>query len=515
MAPRFILAIDQGTTSSRAIVFDRAGAIVAVAQREFTQHFPRPGWVEHDAHEILDGVRAVISDVLATAGIDAARLAGIGITNQRETTVVWERDSGRAIHRAIVWQSRQTVDICDRLRAGGHDALVRERTGLLIDAYFSGTKVRWILDRVPGAQARAARGELLFGTIDSWLLWHLSEDRTHATDIGNASRTLLYDIHARRWCPDLRRMLDIPVAMLPEVRSNSEVYAYTAADGPLGARVPIAALAGDQQAALFGQACFEPGMAKATYGTGCFLLMNTGACAVRSRHGLLTTIAWDLGGTVEYALEGSLFVAGSAVQWLRDGLGLIGASAQSHVLAASVPSTDGAYFVPAFVGLGAPHWDSDARGALFGLTRGTTKAHVCRAVLESLAYQARDVLDAMEADAGLRLKTLRVDGGAIANDFTAQFQADVLDRAVERPEVDEATAFGVAAFAGLAVGFWRDREELAALRRLDRRYEPAMPAGERDALYGGWRRAVAATRAFAGGGGGRQTANGGRPTADG
>lgn len=497
--PEYILAIDQGTTSSRAIVFDRDGGVVAVARRGFAQHFPQPGWVEHDPHEILDGVRAVLAEVLATAGIDATQVAAIGITNQRETTVVWERATGRAIHRAVVWQSRQTEPLCDRLRAEGHEPGVRDRTGLVIDPYFSATKLRWILDAVPGAQARAECGELLFGTIDSWLLWHLSEDRTHATDAGNASRTLLYDIHARRWCPQLLDLFGIPAAMLPQVRASSGTFAHTAVDGPLGARVPIAGIAGDQQAALFGQACFAPGMAKATYGTGCFLLMNTGASAVLSRHGLLTTIAWEIDGQVEYALEGSLFVAGSAVQWLRDGLALIGASSESHAFAATVPSTDGVYFVPAFVGLGAPHWRSDARGALFGLTRGTTKAHVCRAVLESLAYQARDVFDAMQADAGLRLTALRVDGGAIANPFTAQFQADLLDLPVQRPEVDEATAFGAACLAGLAVGVWRDRADIARRHRIAHTFEPAMAAAERERLHAGWTRAVAGTLAFAGG----------------
>ena len=492
---RYILAIDQGTTSSRALLVDRAGAIVGVAQREIQQHFPQPGWVEHDALEILGSVQATMVEVLARSGVRATELAAIGITNQRETTVVWDRRTGEPIHRAIVWQSRQTVPQCEQLIADGGEALVRERTGLLVDAYFSGTKVRWILDHVPGARERAARGELAFGTIDSWLLWHLSAERAHVTDATNASRTMLYDIHARRWCPDLLRVLAVPESMLPAVHSSSEVYAHTA-PRPLGASVPIAGIAGDQQAALFGQGCFAPGMAKNTYGTGCFLLMNTGTTAVRSQHGLLTTIAWDFGGTVEYALEGSVFVAGSAVQWLRDGLRLIASACDSLACAERVASTDGVYVVPAFVGLGAPYWRSDARGAMFGLTRGTSRDQVVRAVLESLAYQVRDVLDAMQADAGIELRALRADGGAIANDFLAQFQADILGVPVERPRVNESTALGAAYLAGLAVGFWKDREEIARQRQVERTFTPKMDASQREVLYAGWKRAVAATLAF-------------------
>ena len=492
----YILAIDQGTTSSRAMLFDRDGAVAGVAQREFGQLFPQPGWVEHDPREILASVRSTIVEVLTKTQIGAAQIAGIGITNQRETTVVWDRGTGQAIHNAIVWQSRQTVGICEQLEADGYEPLVRERTGLLIDAYFSGTKVKWILDHVDGAHERAARGELLFGTIDSWLIWNLSEEKAHVTDVSNASRTLLYDIHRRRWCPDLLNMLDVPAAMLPEVRSSSEIYARTDPVQFFGQRIPIAGVAGDQQAALFGQACFEPGMAKNTYGTGCFLLMNTGKQAVHSEHGLLTTLAWDVGGEVEYALEGSIFVAGSAVQWLRDGLRMLETTPDSQRYAERVDSTDGVYCVPAFVGLGAPYWRSDVRGALFGLTRGTRKEHFVRAVLESLAYQTRDVLEAMQADAKLTLKALRADGGAITNDFLAQFQADILDVTLARPKVSETTALGAAYLAGLAVGFWKSRAQIAEQWQVQREFTPRMDATRRDMLYAGWKRAVDAVLGF-------------------
>jgi len=496
MEPTYILAIDQGTTSSRAMLFDRHGAVAGMAQREFTQLFPQPGWVEHDPREILASVRSTIVEVLTNAQVSATQIAGIGITNQRETTVVWDRKTGRAIHNAIVWQSRQTVGICEQLKADGYEPLVRERTGLLIDAYFSGTKVKWILDHVEGAHERAARGDLLFGTIDSWLIWNLSEDQAHVTDVSNASRTLLYDIYKRQWCPDLLAMLNVHAAMLPDVRSSSEIYTYTDPAQFFGRRVPIAGVAGDQQAALFGQACFEPGMAKNTYGTGCFLLMNTGTQAVRSEHGLLTTLAWDVDGQVEYALEGSIFVAGSAVQWLRDGLRMLDTAPESQGYAERVESTDGVYCVPAFVGLGAPYWRSDVRGALFGLSRGTRKEHFVRAVLESLAYQTRDVLDAMQADAGLTLKALRADGGAIANNFLAQFQADILDVTLERPRVRETTALGAAYLAGLAVGFWKSREQIARQWQVEREFKPRMAMARREALYAGWQRAVSAVLSF-------------------
>jgi len=493
---RYILALDQGTTSSRAILFDHSGSVVGVAQREFAQIFPQPGWVEHNPREILTSVLVTVTELLANTQVDLGEVAAIGITNQRETTVVWDRATGQPIHNAIVWQSRQSLDICEQLKQAGHEALVRERTGLLIDAYFSATKLRWILDHVEGAQQRAENGELLFGTIDSWLIWNLSGGTTHVTDVSNAARTLLYDIHRRCWDDDLLAMLDIPRAMLPEVRSSSEVYAHTAPAQFFGANVPIAGVAGDQQAALFGQACFSPGMAKNTYGTGCFMLMNTGEQAVSSTHGLLTTIAWQLGDRVDYALEGSIFVAGSVIQWLRDGLRMLGKASDSQAYAERVASSDGVYMVPAFVGLGAPYWRSDVRGAVFGLSRGTSKEHFVRAALESMAYQSRDVLTAMEADAGILLKELRADGGAISNDFMAQFQSDMLGVPVLRPRVQETTALGAAYLAGLAIGFWQSCEEIASLWQVDRRFEPQMREPERDGLYRGWLEAVNATMGF-------------------
>lgn len=496
MDKHYILAIDQGTTSSRAIVFDRAGQVVSMAQREFGQIFPQPGWVEHNPREILTSVLVTVTEAINNAQIDPSQVAGIGITNQRETTVVWDKASGQPIHNAIVWQSRQTKDICDRLKADGYEPLVRERTGLLIDAYFSGTKVKWILDHVEGARDRAERGELLFGTIDTWLIWNLTGGKVHITDYTNASRTLMYDIHARRWDPDLLKMLDVPEAMLPQVRACSEVYGHTLPQYFFGSQVPICGVAGDQQAALFGQVCFEPGMAKNTYGTGCFMLMNTGRNAVSSRNGLLTTIAWGIDGTVEYALEGSIFVAGSVVQWLRDGLRMLGKAPDSQAYAERVRSTDGVYLVPAFVGLGAPYWRSDVRGAMFGLSRGTTKEHFIRAALESVAYQTRDVLAAMQADSGIELKQLRADGGAIGNDFVAQFQSDILNVPVLRPKVHETTALGAAYLAGLAVGFWESRQEIASQWQLEASFRPGMDDTTREALYAGWRNAVQATMGF-------------------
>jgi glycerol kinase len=493
MEPQYILAIDQGTTSSRAMIFDRAGCVAGRSQRELTQIFPQPGWVEHDPLEILASVSKTIADLLGTARVDPRQIAGIGITNQRETTIVWDRHSGRPVYNAIVWQSRQSADICADLTARGCGELVRAKTGLLIDPYFSGTKVRWILDNVPGAMRRAERGELLFGTVDSWLIWNLTDRGVHVTDCSNAARTLLFDIHAARWDDELLAMLRVPHRMLPEVRPSSELYGTTAERHFFGLAVPIAGVAGDQQAALFGHACFEPGMTKNTYGTGCFMLMNTGREAIASNHGLLTTIAWDAGSGVEYALEGAIFVAGSAVQWLRDGMQMIQHAEETEALAMSVSSTDGVYFVPAFVGLGAPHWRSDARGAVFGLTRGSNRAHLARAVLESMAYQTRDVLTAMQADSGLTLPSLRVDGGAVANDFLLQFQSDMLDVPVERPRVAETTAQGAAYLAGLAVGFWASREEIAQQRDVGRTFLPAMSAGTRSELYAGWQRAVGAT----------------------
>ncbi|WP_290755072.1 MULTISPECIES: glycerol kinase GlpK [unclassified Exiguobacterium] len=492
----YILSLDQGTTSTRAILFNRAGEIVHSAQQEFTQYFPKPGWVEHNANEIWGSVLAVVATCLTEANVKPSQIAGIGITNQRETAVVWEKETGKPIHNAVVWQSRQTAEICEALRAAGHAELFREKTGLLIDAYFSGTKVKWILDHVEGARERAERGELLFGTIDTWLIWKLSGGKAHVTDYSNASRTLMYNIHELKWDDELLGILDVPKAMLPEVRPSSEVYAETAGYHFFGEAVPIAGAAGDQQAALFGQACFDTGMAKNTYGTGCFMLMNTGEEAVKSDHGLLTTIAWGVDGKVEYALEGSIFVAGSAIQWLRDGLRLIDDAKESEGYATRVTSSEGVYVVPAFVGLGTPYWESDVRGAVFGLTRGTEKEHFIRATLESLAYQTRDVLSAMEQDSGIEMKTLRVDGGAVKNNFLMQFQGDIIQAPVERPEINETTALGAAYLAGLAVGFFENREQIATQWKKERRFEPSMAKEETDALYGGWQKAIQATMLF-------------------
>jgi len=496
MPDRYILAIDQGTTSSRALLFDPRGNVAGVAQREFTQQFPRPGWVEHDPREILTSVYATITELLSNQQVDPRQIAAIGITNQRETTVVWDRATGQPIHNAIVWQSRQSHALCEQLKAEGHEPLIRERTGLLIDAYFSASKIRWILDHVPGAQQRAERGELLFGTIDCWLVWNLSGGKAHVTDYSNAARTLLYDIHRLRWDDDLLHLFNIPAAMLPRVCSSSEVYAHTQPRFFFDQPIPIAGIAGDQQAALFGQACFTPGMVKNTYGTGCFMLMHTGHTAVRSNHGLLTTLAWGIDGQVEYALEGSIFVAGSVVQWLRDGLQMIDRASDSQALAEQVEDSAGVYLVPAFVGLGAPYWRSDVRGGMFGLTRGTTRAHFMRAALEAMAYQTRDVLEAMQADAGIALSELRADGGAIGNDVLAQFQADILGAPLQRARQAEITAFGAASLAGLAIGFWDSREQIAGQWDLDRRFEPSMDEARRTALYAGWKQAVAATLTF-------------------
>ncbi|MFJ5717964.1 glycerol kinase GlpK [Neobacillus sp. NPDC093127] len=493
---KYILSLDQGTTSSRAILFNKKGEIVHVAQQEFKQYFPKPGWVEHNANEIWGSILAVIASCLAEANVKPEQVAGIGITNQRETAVVWDKETGQPVYHAIVWQSRQTAEICEELKAQGHDQLFRDKTGLLIDAYFSGTKVKWILDNVDGAREKADRGELLFGTIDTWLIWKLSGGRAHVTDYSNASRTLMYNIHDLKWDEELLEILTVPASMLPEVRQSSEVYAETVDYHFFGCNVPIAGVAGDQQAALFGQACYEKGMAKNTYGTGCFMLMNTGEKAVKSENGLLTTIAWGIDGKVEYALEGSIFVAGSAIQWLRDGLRMFNNAAESEKYAASVASTEGVYVVPAFVGLGTPYWDSDVRGSVFGLTRGTTKEHFVRATLESLAYQTKDVLTSMEADSGISLKALRVDGGAVANNFLMQFQSNVLDVPVERPEIKETTALGAAYLAGLAVGYWESQEEIATQWNMDKAFTPDMAEEERETLYTGWKKAVNAARAF-------------------
>ncbi|MDE2820024.1 MAG: glycerol kinase GlpK [Chloroflexota bacterium] len=489
----YILALDQGTTSSRAIVFDREGNSVRSAQQEFRQIYPRPGWVEHDANEIWASQLKVAQDVVA----DPASIAAIGITNQRETTIIWDRQTGEAIHNAIVWQDRRTAALCDELKAEGFDRTILQQTGLVTDAYFSGTKVKWLLDNVAGARERAAAGDLAFGTVDSYLVWKLTGGRAHITDVSNAARTMLYDIHRGDWSDTILDRLDIPRPLLPEVRPSSQVYAETDA-GWFGKAIAIAGMAGDQQAATFGQAAYDAGMAKNTYGTGCFMLMNTGAHPQRSSNNLLSTIAWQVADQpTQYALEGSIFVAGAAVQWLRDEMDMIGSAAESEAIATSIASSDGVYMVPAFVGLGAPYWDQYARGAIVGLTRGSGKAQIVRATLESIAYQTRDVVTAMSADSGLALEALRVDGGAVANNFLMQFQADILGVPVERPRITETTALGAAYLAGLATGIWKSQDEIATQWQLERTFEPRMSADQGDALYAGWQAAVERARAWA------------------
>lgn len=490
---KYILALDQGTTSSRAIVFNRNGELLTIAQKEFPQIFPQPGWVEHDANEIWSSQIGVANEALARIGIRASDIAAIGITNQRETTLVWDRKTGKPIHNAIVWQDRRAAAYCDELKTAGHEATFQNKTGLVIDAYFSGTKLKWLLDNVPGAREKAERGELAFGTVDSWLIWKLTQGELHITDATNACRTLLFNIHTQDWDSQLLSILEIPRALLPEVRSSSEVYGHTS-EGLLGSRIPIAGIAGDQQAATFGQASLQCGMAKNTYGTGCFILLNTGDRPMPSDHKLLTTIAWRIKGRTDYALEGSVFVAGAVVQWLRDGLGIIKNSEDVEPLACSVPDNGGVYFVPAFVGLGAPYWDSYARGAIAGLTRGSTSAHIARAALESIAYQTADVIDAMRQDSQLDLKELRVDGGASRNDLLMQFQADVLGVPVVRPKITETTALGAAYLAGLAVGYWESEEEIVQQWQVEKRFEPTISADYRGALLEAWRRAIAQTR---------------------
>ncbi|MBO6574334.1 MAG: glycerol kinase GlpK [Rhodothermales bacterium] len=482
---RYILALDQGTTSSRAILFDKKGSPAGVAQQEFTQHFPQPGWVEHDATEIWQTQLAVARQVLEEQSVDASQIDAIGITNQRETVVLWDRATGEPVHNALVWQDRRTADFCDALKAAGHAETIQAKTGLVIDPYFSGTKLRWLLDNVPGARDRAARGELCFGTIDAWLVYCLTGGDVHVTDASNASRTLLLNIHEGKWDPDLLDILDIPEKVLPRVRSSSEIYGHTSL---LGADIPIAGMAGDQQAALFGQACHESGMAKNTYGTGCFMLMNTGTEPIRSQKGLLTTIAWDLGGETIYALEGSVFIAGAVVQWLRDGLQIIDSAPEIEQLAAD--DNGGVYFVPAFVGLGTPYWDPYARGTMIGMTRGTTRAHVARAALESIAFQSQDVIRAMASESGIELSELRVDGGATANGLLMQIQADLLGTAVVRPTVQETTALGAAYLAGLATGFWESLEQISRLWDRDKTFEPDMDREKAQQLTRQWRRAV-------------------------
>ncbi len=497
MTRRYVLALDQGTSGSTALVVDLEGQVRARGYAELPQYYPQPGWVEHDPGEIWTTTQQAAQAALATAGVTGGEVAAIGITNQRETTLLWERSSGAPVHRAIVWQCRRTAAMCDRLRREGHEARVREGTGLVLDAYFSGTKLRWLLDEVPGARRRAERGELAFGTVDSWLLWKLTGGGVHATDVSNASRTLLLDLRKADWDPELLRMLAVPAAVLPRVQASAGVFGESVELGWLPRGIPIAGIAGDQQAALFGQACYQPGTAKNTYGTGCFLLLNTGPTPVASRHGLLTTIAWRVGDVTTYALEGSVFIAGAAVQWLRDGLGLIRTAAESEVLARSVDDTGGVYFVPAFVGLGAPYWDMYARGTIVGLTRGTTAAHLVRAALEAIAYQSRDVLEAMAADAGIAPQALRVDGGAAANDVLCQFQADMLDAPVLRPAVIETTGLGAAYLAGLGVGLWASLEALAERATIERAFAPAMDPARRARCYQGWRQAVERARAWA------------------
>ncbi|AQS59141.1 glycerol kinase GlpK [Desulforamulus ferrireducens] len=490
MVKKYVLALDQGTTSCRAILFDRDSNIKGVAQKEFTQIYPKAGWVEHDAEEIWSTQYGVIAEVIAKTGINPEEIASIGITNQRETTVVWDKTTGKPVYNAIVWQCRRTAGICDQLKAKGLEQVFRTKTGLVLDAYFSGTKVKWILDNVEGAREKAEKGQLLFGTMDTWLIWNLTGGKVHVTDYSNASRTLMYNIRELRWDEELLKELDVPASMLPEVRPSSEVYGETDPKNFLGHAVPIAGVAGDQQAALFGQACYQPGMAKNTYGTGCFMLMNTGDKLYDSKNGLLTTIAWGIDGKVEYALEGSIFIAGAAIQWLRDGLKVLEEAPDSEYFASKVADTDGVYLVPAFAGLGAPYWDMRARGAIVGLTRGTTKEHIIKAALDSLAYQTKDVLGAMEADSNIKLQALKVDGGAVANNLLMQFQADILGVPVERPKVIETTALGAAYLAGLAVGFWQSKEELASRWQLDRRFESQMDDTKRNKLYDGWKRAV-------------------------
>lgn len=489
----YILALDQGTTSSRAILFDRAGRITGVAQQEFPQIFPQAGWVEHHPEDIWQSQLSTARQVLAANNVEAKEIAAIGITNQRETTVLWDRATGQPIHNAIVWQCRRTAAMCEKLKSEKFDRVIRRKTGLVTDAYFSGTKVSWILDNVKHSRKRAKNGEIAFGNIDTWLIHRLSGGTRHVTDVTNASRTMMYDIRKGQWDSEILGRLDVPASVLPEVKSSSEIYAETDPD-LFGVPIPIAGDAGDQQAALFGQGCFKPGMMKNTYGTGCFLLMNTGEGAKASRNGMLTTVAWKTRGTTSYALEGSIFIAGAAVQWLRDGLGIIASAPDTEALATSVNDNQGVYFVPAFVGLGAPYWDQEARGALIGLTRGATRAHIARAALEAMAYQTRDVVECMEKDSGIKAKELRVDGGATSNDFLCQFQADILGIPVVRPVITETTALGAAYLAGLAVGFWKNEREIAAQWQVEKRFEPKLKRSERERLYADWKEAVARVR---------------------
>ena len=491
----FILALDQGTTSSRAIVFDHNGLPVAVAQKEFTQYYPKPGWVEHDPEEIWSTQAGVAAEAITKAGLESSDIAAIGITNQRETTVVWNRKTGKPVHNAIVWQDRRTAEFCDQLKNEGQSRKILEKTGLIIDAYFSATKVRWILDNVKGARKLAGDGDLAFGTIDSWLLWKLTRGQLHVTDVSNASRTMLFNIHSLMWDEELLRIFNVPLSMLPEVRSSSEVYGNTA--GQFANSIPLAGIAGDQQAALFGQMCIEPGMVKNTYGTGCFMMMNIGNKPTESKSKLLTTVAWRIGNETQYALEGSIFIAGAVVQWLRDGLGIIRKSADVEKLASKVKDSEGVYFVPAFAGLGAPHWNQHARGTLVGITRGSTSAHIARAALDSVAYQTLEVLLAMQKDSGIDIRELRVDGGATVNNLLMQFQADLLQAKVVRPKITETTALGAAYLAGLAVNYWSDIREVKQQWQMDRTFSPQIKSEATHSLIKGWHRAVNASKAWA------------------
>jgi len=497
MSSTYILSLDQGTTSSRAIIFNQSGEIISVAQKEFRQFYPQPAWVEHDAEEIWSSQYGVMAEALAKAKISTGQIAGIGITNQRETTIVWDRKSGKPVYHAIVWQDRRTAALCDELKNKGKANFIQEKTGLIIDAYFSATKLKWILDNVDGARKKAEKGELAFGTIDTWLIWNLTGGKLHITDVSNASRTMLLNIHDCSWDQELLALFDIPPAVLPEVRSSSEIYGNTSSSISPALNIPIAGIAGDQQAALFGQQCTQPGMVKNTYGTGCFMLMNTGTKAVISRNNLLTTVAWKINNRIEYALEGSIFIAGAVVQWLRDGLQIIRSSSEIEALATQVTETDGVYVVPAFAGLGAPHWNQHARGSIFGMTRGTTQAHIARAALESIAYQTYDVLKAMEADSGIGIQELRVDGGATTNNLLMQFQSDILEVPVIRPKIYETTALGAAYLAGLAVGYWKDTNDVQKQWQAERKFLPLMDKRKIADLKSGWQRAVQAAVSWA------------------
>jgi glycerol kinase len=496
MSSHYILALDQGTTSSRSMLFDKQGNIISVAQKEFKQFFPQPGWVEHDANEIWSTQFGTMAEAVAKAHINMKQVAGIGITNQRETTVVWDRKTSQPIYNAIVWQDRRTAAYCDELKAANHAGTIQQKTGLIIDAYFSATKLKWIVDNVPGARAKAENGELAFGTIDTWLTWKLTNGEVHITDVSNASRTMLFNIHSLQWDEELLKLFNIPAAVLPEVKPSSKIYGVTGNIIP-DSRIPIAGIAGDQQAALFGQLCTQPGMVKNTYGTGCFMLMNTGEKAITSKNNLLTTIAWQIDGKTEYALEGSVFIAGAVVQWLRDELKIIRTSGEVEKLAAQVQDTDGVYLVPAFAGLGAPHWNQYARGTIFGLTRGSSNAHIARAALDSIAYQTYDVLKAMEADSGINIAELRVDGGATVNNQLMQFQSDILNTKVVRPKITETTALGAAYLAGLAVGYWKNVNDIQEQWQVDKQFSPVMDDGKRNELVKGWQRAVKASIAWA------------------